>query len=194
MKRSPPRSERPRSRISFANRLSPSLRTKGSATRWAGRGVEGEFAVLGSGFPGGVWGLTAPSKRAETVTEAALYVLRHPWEVFVKRWNWKAELLSAVFRGVAFCLPAGRILRDDLVRILCIEMAFPIGLGGFWGSLLQSFRQATPSEHGLAYLALRAGHATHITTTSMVISITISAGSLLLNLGLIRRGVLITGA
>jgi len=146
------------------------------------------------------------SQSSDGVTSVALYVLTHPWEVFIERWNWKAALLSALFRGIAFALPMAGLAGRDAVSSLCIEMGFRIAIGGFWGSLLQAFRGAKPAwlaglsvavalpaaAHCLEFAALRAGHASHI-KTGMVVSVAISIGSLLLNLGLMRRGLLVTG-
>jgi hypothetical protein len=140
------------------------------------------------------------------VAAVARYVLTHPWQVFVEGWNWKAAILSAAFRGLAFAVPMTRLVGEDAVRSLCIEMAFRIAVGGFWGSLLQAFRGAQPewlaglsvaialpaAAHCLEFAALRAGHATHI-KTGMIVSVVISIGSLLINLGLMRRGLLVTG-
>jgi len=133
-------------------------------------------------------------------------VLTHPWEVFVERWNWKAALLSAIFRSIAFAAPMAGFVGGDALRSLWIEMCFRIAVGGCWGSLLQEFRSASPGwlaglwvaivlpaiAHVLEYLALRAGHATHI-KTGMIVSIVISIGSQLISLELMRRGILITG-
>jgi hypothetical protein len=148
----------------------------------------------------------APSESSDSVALVALYVLTHPWEVFVERWNWKAALLSAFFRGLAFALPVARLVGQDAWSSLGIELAFRIVIGGFWGSLLQAFRRARPAwlaglwvaavlpaaAHFLEFTALRAGRVTHI-KTAMVVSIIISIGSLLINWGLMRRGLLVTG-
>jgi hypothetical protein len=147
----------------------------------------------------------SPPEPSDRVGAVALYVLAHPWEVFVERWNWKAAMLSALFRGIAFALPMSGLAGGDAMRGLCIEMGFRIAIGGFWGSLLQAFRGARPAwlaglsvaialpaAHCLEFAALRAGHATHI-KTGMIVSVVISIGSLLLNLGLMRRGLLVTG-
>lgn len=150
--------------------------------------------------------MPSPSESSDRVASVVLYVLGHPWEVFIRRWNWKAALLSAVFRGVAFALPMTSMVGDAAARSMCIEMGFRIAIGGFWGSLLQAFRGARPAwlasltaavalpvaAHCLEFAALRAGHATHI-KTGMVVSVVISIGSLLINLGLMRRGLLVTG-
>jgi hypothetical protein len=133
-------------------------------------------------------------------------VLTHPWEVFIERWNWKAALLSAIFRGVAFAAPMTSLVGGEALRSLWIEMCFRVALGGFWGSLLQEFRDARPGwlagiwiavilpamAHSMEYLVLHAGHVTHI-KTGMVVSVALSAGSMLINLALMRRGILITG-
>jgi hypothetical protein len=141
-----------------------------------------------------------------TVWQAAATVLGRPWKTFVIDWNWKAALLSAIFRGVLFfvvALPRG----PGALRLVWIELAFRILVGGFWGSLLQAFRGARPAwlsgllaavllpaaAHTLEYLALEAGHAAHI-GAGMVVSIAVSVGSLLLNWFLMRKGMLITGA
>jgi hypothetical protein len=141
-----------------------------------------------------------------TVWRAAVAVITRPWKTFVVDWNWKAALLSALFRGVLFlavAIPRG----PGAMRLVWIELAFRVLVGGFWGSLLQAFRGARPAwlagllaavllpvaAHTLEYLALQAGHATHI-GAGMVVSIAVSVGSLLLNWFLMRKGVLITGA
>jgi len=140
-----------------------------------------------------------------TVGQAAAAVLANPWKTFVVDWNWKAALLSALFRGILFlavALPRG----PGAMRLVWIELTFRIVVGGFWGSLLQAFREARPAwlsallaavmlpaaAHMLEYLAFQAGHATHI-GAGMVVSIAVSVGSLLLNWFLMRKGVLITG-
>jgi hypothetical protein len=150
--------------------------------------------------------MPAPSESSESVASVARYVFTHPWEVFIERWNWKAALLSALFRGVAFALPMTRLAGADAMRSLCIELGFRIVIGGFWGSLLQAFRGAQPAwlaglsvavalpaaAHVLEFAALRAGHVGHI-KTGMVVSVIISIGSLVINLGLMRKGLLVTG-
>jgi len=147
-----------------------------------------------------------PSQSPDTVGGVVLYVLAHPWQTFVERWNWKAALLSAMFRGIAFTLPMSHLTGSDAAPGMWIEIGFRIAIGGFWGSLLQAFRTARPAwlaglsmvvllpvgAHLLEFAALKAGHATHI-TTAMIVSIVVSIVSLVINFGLMRRGLLITG-
>jgi hypothetical protein len=135
-----------------------------------------------------------------------LHILAHPWQTLVERWNWKAALLSALFRGMALALPLSHLAWSDAAPGIWIEIGFRIALGGFWGALLQAFRSVRPAwlaglsiavllpagAHVLEFAALKAGHATHI-TTAMIVSVVISVGSLLINFGLMRRGLLVTG-
>ena len=73
------------------------------------------------------------------------------------------------------------------VAVAGVSRARPAWLAGL------SVAVALPAAaHCLEFAALRAGHATHI-KTGMVVSVVISIGSLLLNLGLMRRGLLVTG-
>jgi len=151
--------------------------------------------------------MPAPSVAAESssVWAALLYVLRRPWITFVINWNWKAGLLSGLFRALLFLIalrPAGL----GAMRTVYIELAVRVLTGGAWGSLLQAFRGARPAwlagvsvavflpagVHILEYSALRAGHGTHI-RSAMIASIALSAASLILNWSLMRKGLLLTG-
>ena len=110
----------------------------------AGR-ASGGVPVLGPRLRGGLRGICQPRRSPLTAwLRWRDTCFAHPWEVFVRRWNWKAALLSALFRGVAFALPMTSLVGDDAVRSLCIEMGFRVAIGGFWGSLLQAFRGARP--------------------------------------------------
>jgi hypothetical protein len=134
-----------------------------------------------------------------------MHIVRHPWEVFVIRWNWKAAFLSAAIRGLLFCVvvvPRGA----GAMRGAWIEIAFRIALGGCWGSAMQALRRARPAwlagllvalvlpacAHLLEFALLKVGGATHI-RSGMTVSVAFSAASLLVNFALMRRGLLITG-
>jgi hypothetical protein len=88
-----------------------------------------------------------------------------------------------------------------------VEMAFRVAVGGWWGSLVQALRNAQPAwlaglvgavalpitAQALEYAALKWGGVTHL-KTAMVVSTIFSAGSVLANFLLMRRGLLLTGA
>jgi len=151
--------------------------------------------------------MTAPAHmlEPESIGAAAHRVIAHPWRTFIRDWNWKAALLSALFRVLLFSVVTLR--GPGAMRGVWIELLFRLAIGGFWGSLLQAFRAARPAwlaglsvaiilpgaAHTLEFLALKAGHATHI-TAGMLVSIAVSAASLLVNWLLIRNGLLVTGA
>ena len=151
--------------------------------------------------------MPVPSNRPErrTVAAAGYDLIASSWRVFLFNWNWKAGLLSGVFRAGFFIVA---IARGDPAawRGMAIQLAFRIAIGGLWGSLAQSFRGAEPvwlagllivviipaGVHGVEYAFLRAGHAPQV-RTAMIISVVLSVGSLLLNWGLMRRGLMLTG-
>jgi hypothetical protein len=147
----------------------------------------------------------APALEPESVAAAAFRVIRDPWRTFVLDWNWKAAVLSALFRTIFFSIATFR--GPGAARGIVIEILFRLAIGGFWGSLLQAFRAAQPawlagscaavilpaSAHTLEFLALAAGNATHI-KAGMIVSVVVSVFSLLLNWCLMRDGLMITGA
>ena len=141
----------------------------------------------------------------EPVARALMQIVRHPWDVFVIQWNWKAALLSAGIRGMLFCVavvPHGA----GAMRGAWIEIAFRIALGGCWGSAMQALRRARPAwlagllvalllpacAHTLEFALLKLGGATHI-RSGMTVSVAFSAASLLVNFALMRQGLLIVG-
>jgi hypothetical protein len=142
----------------------------------------------------------------ESVATAVGRIARDPWTVFVVRWNWKAALLSAAIRGLVYAVALFRH-PEAILRGAGIEMAFRIALGGWWGSVVQALRNARPAwltgllgavalpvvAQALEFIALKSGGVTHI-KTAMVVSAIFSAGSVLANFFLMRRGLLLTGA
>jgi len=147
---------------------------------------------------------SSPPERVSAMAVARDLLVR-PWKVFLFNWNWKAGLLGGVFRALFFGVA---VLPRDMSgwRGMVIQLAFRVAIGGLWGSLAQAFRSAEPAwiaglliagivpagVHGAEYALLRAGHASHI-RTGMIISIALSIISLLLNWGLMRRGLMLTG-
>ena len=147
---------------------------------------------------------SSPPERV-TVIAVARELLANPWRLFLFNWNWKAGLLGGLFRAAFFGVAA--VPRDaTALRGVAIQLAFRIAIGGLWGSLAQALRAAEPAwfagvciavvvpaaVHSVEYAFLRAGHATHI-RLGMIISVALSMISLLLNWGLMRRGLMLTG-
>ena len=73
-------------------------------------------------------------------------LVRHPEQV-ITRWNWKAALLGAVLRA-SFYLTIYRASKESwLVTLtaMLVELGFRFLTSGISGSLVQSFRRATPT-------------------------------------------------
>jgi hypothetical protein len=145
-----------------------------------------------------------PAARVSVLSVARI-IITHPFESLVRNWNWKAGLLGGVFRAILFSIAI--FPRDSAaVRGVLIQLAYRVAVGGMWGSVAQAFRDAEPAwltglflgavlpvaVHLVEYAMLRAGHASHI-RTGMISSVVLSVISLLLNWGLMRRGLMLTG-
>ena len=73
-------------------------------------------------------------------------LVRHPGQI-ITRWNWKAALLGAVLRA-SFYLTIYRASKESwLVTLtaMMVELGFRFLTSGISGSLVQSFRRATPT-------------------------------------------------
>jgi hypothetical protein len=152
--------------------------------------------------------MPAPSSQREppvTVFSVARSLAANPLRSFVTHWNWKAGLLSGIFRAALFAVAV--IPRDSsALRGVAIQLAFRVAVGGLWGTVAQAFREAEPawfaglfvtavlpgSVHLVEYLFLRASHTSHL-RAGMIASVGLSIASLLLNWGLMRKGLLLTG-
>jgi hypothetical protein len=148
---------------------------------------------------------SSPSSEPVSVAAVARGLLAHPWRTLVIGWNWKAGLLAGLFRLIVFVI-AGVPRTPMAWAGVLLQLAARVILGGCWGSLTQAFRFAEPAWlagsllvlfvpiglHAVEYAFLRAGHATHI-RAGMIVSVSMSAASFLLNWMLMRRGLLLTG-
>jgi len=142
-----------------------------------------------------------------TVGEAALNLLRHPFENLVRRWNWKSAVLSALTRGGLFFFVNLRAGIAAAVGSMVVEAAFYIVVAGFYGSATETFRRARPAwlatvvmmivmpaaNHVLEF-ALHWSHGTKKLTTSIIASVALSMLSAVFNLFAMQRGAFIVGA
>ena len=69
---------------------------------------------------------------------------RRPRHFLIARWNWKSALMSAVIRGVLFFAATLRSGFDAATAAFAIEFAFRAVTSGFFSSVTQAFRRATP--------------------------------------------------
>src|SRR5262245_3233927 len=141
-----------------------------------------------------------------SVSAALTDLLLNPKQQLLRRWNWKAALLSACVRGtVFFCVNIGAGL-GAAIGAMCLEAALYATVAGFFGATIQAFRRARPVwaaamtvmvllpavDHTIEY-ALHSANGTKRLAASMAASVSLSMLSAVFNLFAMRRGVLIVG-
>jgi hypothetical protein len=141
-----------------------------------------------------------------SVVEALADLLLNPKQRLLRRWNWKAALLSACVRGaIFFCVNIEAGL-SAAIGAMCLEAAFYATVAGFFGAMIQAFRRARPVwvaamtvmllmpavDHTLEY-ALHYANGTKKLAASIAASVSLSMLSAAFNLFAMRRGVLIVG-
>jgi hypothetical protein len=141
-----------------------------------------------------------------TVAAILATLVRHPVTHLVRRWNWKAALLSAVSRAVLFFvvnLPAGR---RAAIAALLTELGFRAATSGFYAALTQALGRAEPiwvaTVSAMVLLPL-VSHSAELAVhwlcgtarlgESIVASASLTAISTAFHLFAMRRGVLIVG-
>lgn len=147
-------------------------------------------------------------------------LFHHPWQLLT-RWNWKAVLLAMLVRG-GFYFTIYKVSRESWLVTLTavfVELFFRFFTTGIAGALVQSFRKATPVwlANVIVSIMLPAfSHTVEFIThyaqerylfdvfaasqdgvarkRAFAISVLFSVVSVLFNLHVMRRGVLLVGA
>lgn len=78
------------------------------------------------------------------VLDVFRYLVRHPVEMLVWRWNWKAALFSGVMRSLIYFFTHIKEGWRAALGAMTLEFAFRVIVSGASGSLVQSFHRATP--------------------------------------------------
>lgn len=156
---------------------------------------------------------------ATRVSEVFRMIAHHPFEMLVKRWNWKSALLSAFLRSMIY-LTTYLVKKDGLKAALgamAVEFGLRIFTAGTSGTLVQAFRKANPVwvsmlicsvalpifSHAVEFIV----HFLHEYTVSQIynapmnqsrksgfiVSVIFSVVSVVFNLFAVRRGVLVVG-
>jgi hypothetical protein len=144
--------------------------------------------------------------KSVSVGQALLALLRNPWRYVVLRWNGKAALLSAMFRGGIFLAASIKSHHAGRSSGVLAEALFGAVSAGFFGTLTQSLRFAEPEWvaelllAGIFPLAFQIGdfffHAalgTQVFRIGMIASAVFTVFSSLFNLYIMRRGTLLVG-
>ncbi len=79
-------------------------------------------------------------------------LLRHPFQLLILRWNWKAALFSSVCRAVIFFLANLSAGLGAASGAMIAEFAYRALTAGFFGAITQAFRSAEPRRK--AFLAV----------------------------------------
>lgn len=158
-------------------------------------------------------------EREIPVSEVMRSLVSHPLQV-ITRWNWKAALLGAVLRA-SFYFTVYKAAKENFAAAITaalVELGFRFFTSGISGSLVQSFRRATPAwiatlivtislpvfSHSVEYLThyIQETYFTNVLPASennarqyaFAISVVFSAFSAMFNLFVMRKGVLLVGA
>lgn len=145
---------------------------------------------------------------AETTSLGAAFrvLLRHPLTLLVRRWHWKAAVLSACLRGSLFFVATLKAGLAAALAALTVEAALYAVIAGFYGALIQHFRRVQPAWQATLLLMVvvpACNHALEFTVhrlsgtpqlkRGLLVSVTFSVLSACFNLFAMRRGVLLTG-
>lgn len=141
-----------------------------------------------------------------SVGQALLALLRNPWQNLVLRWNGKAALLSATFRGIIFLVASIKSHHAGRSSGVMAEMLFGALSAGFFGTLTQWLRFAKPQwVAGLLLagifpllfqmidLSFHAILGTQVFRAGMISSAVFTAFAAAFNLYIMRRGAMLVG-
>jgi hypothetical protein len=144
------------------------------------------------------------------VTDVFRYLIKHPLEATIFRWNWKAAVLSALLRAPIFFLTY--ITKKDGLKLAIgaalAQSVFRFIFGGVNGAIIQAFSKVEPAWHAILTVPLVLAAFSHIMEfgvqtlydnqtgadrkgKAIAISIIISAISAVFNLFAMRRGALL---
>lgn len=138
------------------------------------------------------------------VIDVFRYVVRHPIEMLVWRWNWKAAVLSGTMRGSIYLFTHLKAGWRAALGAMTIEFFFRLIVSGASGSLVQAFHRAQPiwlATLCVMILLPAFSHLIEFTLHSLngdvnkgkaiIISITFSIISAIFNLFAMRRNALL---
>lgn len=144
------------------------------------------------------------------VFDVIVYILRHPVETLIFRWNWKSAVLSALLRAPIFFF-AYLFKKDGLklaIGAALSQSIFRFIIGGINGAIIQSFSKVEPPWHAVLTVPLVLASFSHLVEygvqtiydnqtgvsgkgAAISISVFVSAVSAVFNLFAMRRGALL---
>src|SRR5687767_6615588 len=88
--------------------------------------------------------LIEESPAPHRVVDVFRYLVRHPVEMLVWRWNWKAALFSGVLRSLIYLFTHLKEGWRAALGAMSVEFFFRLVVSGASGSLVQAFHNAAP--------------------------------------------------
>lgn len=139
-----------------------------------------------------------------TVGGVFQYIFKHPIEMFVKRWNWKAALFSGLMRGSIYFFTGIKHGWRAALSAMSVEFIFRVIVSGAFGSLVQAFHNATPTWLATTVVMFLLPAITHIIeftihtingdqnkVSGIIVSVSFSIISMIFNLFAMRRGTML---
>ena len=88
--------------------------------------------------------LVENSPAPHRVVDVFRYLVRHPVEMLVWRWNWKAAICSGIIRSMIYLFTHWKLGWRAALGAMSIEFFFRLVVSGASGSLVQAFHNAAP--------------------------------------------------
>jgi hypothetical protein len=92
----------------------------------------------------GVSEVVENSPAPHRVIDVFRYLVRHPIEMLVWRWNWKAAFFSGILRSMIYLFTHLKEGWRAALGAMSVEFAFRVIVSGASGSLVQAFHNAAP--------------------------------------------------
>lgn len=141
-----------------------------------------------------------------TIAAALRRLVTHPVDLLIRRWNWKAALLSSLIRGIIFLLANLRSGWRAAVGAMLAEWTYRALTSGFYGAITQVLGEAEPewqaavaamvilplSSHTLEFAVHWLRQTPHL-KASIISSLIFTVFSTLFNFYAMRRGTMVVG-
>jgi hypothetical protein len=141
-----------------------------------------------------------------TVDKALLCLMRHPYRHIFRRWNWKSAFLSALFRGILIFLVNLSSGGVNATGAMLAEICYRSLTSGFYSSIVQAFRYVRPvwaatatsmtllpALCDLLEFCMHKARGTQMLGPTMAASALFTLFSVLIELFIMRHGILVVG-
>jgi hypothetical protein len=141
-----------------------------------------------------------------TLAGVLMSLTQQPYEMLIRRWNWKSSLFSSICRGGVFFFANLSAGVDAATGAMGAEFVDRAVTAGFYGALTQAFRKAEPRRAAMLIVAVGVPLLSHSIEfgihwlrqtpnlrTSIASSVVFTIVSTLFNIFAMRRGLLVVG-